>query len=326
MSEKSFEDRMFETDLTGVDVTDADAIASLLDIQPDPAATNPGETEGAPPAKAAPAAEAAPPAESSVTPPAALEKQNDIAGVLTKDGKHVIPFSVLDKARIEQSLERQRADDLKSKNAELQKQVEDLKAGRDSAVEGYTPEQLADLEGDFPQLAPLLRTVERLQKQVANAPQAKPEAPDVNRIAKQEAAQASELDAALAPRALLSKYQATGGVIWNRAVEIDNAMQADPAFASKTMAERFAAVEQSLADELGIQLSTPNTQAAAQAAPARPRATPAPTEVMPTLTDFSGSGVSAKSNDPFNGASDGEMVDKAMSMNLNDLRAMVGLS
>lgn len=323
MSEKSFEDRMFGADLTNVDVTDADAIAQLLDMQPGESVTNTGDTEGAPAADATPVAEAAPPTESSVTPPAAPEIQAEIAGVLTKDGKHVIPNFVLTEQRRNNSLLRQQ---LTEANRKLQEQALLLESGGKPADKvGYSDEQLAELETDFPQLLPLLNTVKELQ---ANAAKSQPRATPVNQddVAAQEVAQQEAMDAAFTGRALLSKYRETGGVVWNRAVEIDSAMQADPAFASKTMAERFAAVEQFLAAELGIQLSTPNSRAAAPAAPARPRATPTPAEVMPTLTDFTGSGVSISSNDPFNGASDGQMVDKAMAMNLNDLRAMVGLS
>lgn len=324
MSEKSFEDRMFAADFTNVDVTDADAIAQLLDMQPGEVVTNLGDTEGAPAAEATPVAEAAPPKDNSAPPAAVPETQTDIAGVLTKDGKHVIPHFVLAEERRSKSLLQQQ---LTEANRKLQEQAVQLESGGKPAANtaGYSDEQLAELEQDFPQLSPLLSTVKELQ---ANAAKNQPRATPVNQddVAAREVAQQETMDAAFAGRALLSKYRETGGVVWSRAVEIDNEMQANPAFASKTMAERFAAVEQSLAAELGIQLSTPNSQAAAQAAPARPRATPTPTEVMPTLTDFTGSGVSIQSSDPFNGASDGQMVDQAMAMNLNDLRAMVGLS
>lgn len=323
MSEKSFEDRMFDADLTGIDVTDADAIAQLLDLQPGESPTNLGDTEGAPATDATPVAEAAPPEDSSATPAAAPENQTEPAGVLTKDGKHVIPHFVLAEERRSKSLLQQQ---LTEANRKLQEQALLLESGGKPADKvGYSDEQLAELETDFPQLLPLLNTVKELQ---ANAAKNQSRAIPVNQedVAAQEVAAQEAMDAAFAGRALLSKYRETGGVVWNRAVEIDNTLQKDPAFASKTMAERFAAVEQSLAAELGIPLSTPKPQAAAQAAPARPRATPTPAEVMPTLTDFTGSGVSIKSADPFNGASDGEMVDKAMNMNINDLRAMVGLS
>ena len=326
MSEKSFEDRMFETDLTGIDVTDADAIADLLNLQPDEVVSNLGETEGAPAADATPVipvADVAAPQDSSASPPAAPETPTEIAGVLTKDGKHVIPHSVLTSERLEKILHREDASAQRLRAEAAEQALEDIKAGKATLPGALTEEMVAQREADFPEHGKELRAAfEQIKIAQANAKQFAPQARNVAQEAEAEANAAEVLDGAIAARPLLARYRDTGGVVWQRAIEMDNQL----AGTYPDIAQRFVQVEKQLAAELGIQLSTPNTLAAAKAATARPRAAPTPTEVMPTLTDFNGSGVSIKSDDPFNGASDGQMVDKAMSMNLNDLRAMVGLS
>ena len=328
MSEKSFEDRMFEADLTGVDVTDAAAIADLLDLHPDEAVSDTGETEGAvaaetetAPVAAEVGAEAVAPKESSVSPDAATGTQNDIAGVLTKDGKHVIPHAVLSAERTEKIHWREAAAAERARAEQAEQKLEDALAGRSPKQEALTEEIVAQREADFPEHGKELRAAFEQIKAAQASVKAQP-ARNIAQETQAEVAEAEQLDIAIMARPLLAQYRDRGGVVWARAVEMDNELAA----AHPDRNERFILVEQQLAAELGIPVSTPIPQAAAKAAPARPRATPTPTAVMPTLTDFNGSGVSIKSDNPFEGISDGQMVDKAMNMNLNDLRAMVGLS
>lgn len=336
---KELADQLRNLDMQDVDVTDPQEMARIMGYDQEtfedaPQPTSQGDTAAltAPEAKAdVPAPEAAVTAvESSATPAAAVEKPGEIAGVLTKDGKHIIPYSRLQGERERASLDRQRAEDLAAKNEELIKQVEDLKAGRTAAVEGaaYTPEQLEELERDFPQLAPLLRTVEHLQKQSASAPQTPQTRTDARQVAEQEADAANALDVAIAPRPLLSKYRETGGVVWDRAVEIDTQLMADPAFNTLSMTDRFAKVEERLAAELGMSLpNTSSTQTpsapAASSVPAVAKPSQ-PTPILPTLTDLGGGSVAV--GDPMAGMTSGQMVDKAMTMDMEALRKMAGLA
>lgn len=324
MSVQTFEDRMFSADLSNIDVTDAAAIAELMGADDDQPTDTLGDTALlTADAQTAPAAlPAEDNADSSAAPAAIPETKVEIAGVLTKDGKHVIPNSVLAEQRRNNSLLKQQ---LAEANQKLQTQAEMLaNGGKPTGKAGYSDEQLSELEQDFPQLAPLLNTVKELQ---ANAAKSQPVAAvNQNDVADQEVSAQEQIDIAMAGLPLLSKYRDAGGVVWQRAVEIDAEISSSNA--AMTVAQRFAAVEQALASELGIPLSTPKTQAAASAAPAQApkRAAPVAKEVMPTLTDFTGSGVNISADDPFTGNTDGQMVDKAMSMNIEELRRMVGLS
>lgn len=248
------------------------------------------------PAPVAAAAAPAPAAESS-DPPAAAAPATDVRveGVLAKDGKHVLPYSALQESRREALTQRGRADELAETNRRLQEQLEAAKAGRpidgESAI---SEEELAQVEKDFPQLAPFVKSTRAMQATVAKLTeqQRQPAGDKSAEINAQLDAQA-ELDAALAQRPLLSRYAGQGGVVWQRAVEIDRQLLGDQAWASKPLAERFAETEKLLAAELGIQApaSAPPPPATAPAAPAAPaRVDPATaTAAGPsTLSDITG--------------------------------------
>ena len=328
---KELADQLRDADLSGVDLSDSGDIANLLGYDKEladlPADGDfQGDTEMEAPA-AAPAPAAATTKESSTAPVAATGTQAEIAGVLTKDGKHVIPHQVLQDERKRASLERQRATDLAAQNEILTAEIAALKSGKPlpAGETAYSPEELAELESDFPQLSPLLRTVEKLQKQATEQPRTTASRVDPNQVANEEADRADLFDVALAPRPLLSKYQQTGGVVWDRAVEIDNGLRKQAAFADMPMAERFAEVEKLLAQELGVSLGSTTNQTPATAA-AKPAPKPSvPTQIMPTLTDLGGRSLT-NTADPLGGMTKGQMVDKAMSMDMESLRKMAGLS
>lgn len=324
MSNTSFEDRMFAADLTNVDVTDANAIAALLELDPGETAVDLGETQSAPAVEVAQATQAAPvPEESNESPTVASENETGIAGVLTKDGKHVIPYQKLQEARTNASIAQQRAAQVEEINKTLEEEIATLKSGK---LPDVVNQELEEQLEDFPALKVIHEQNKVLKAQLEQSKAAaKPASRSFDEVASAEVSAQAQIDEALAKLPVLSAYAEKGGVVWARAVEIDAELSvANP---SMSLAERFSMTEVALKKELGIaEPSTPKTQAAAKAAPARPRATPTPTEVMPTLTDFTGSGISINSDDPFNGATDGQMVDKAMSMKIEDLRGMLGLS
>lgn len=256
----------------------------------------PATAPAAAPAASAPAAPAPAPApvDSSASPAAAPAATTEVAGVLTKDGKHVIPHAVLQETRRNLSLTQQRADELEQTNQQLQQQIADLKAGKlpTEEVQAFSPEQLAELRDTNPAIAALVDTVQALQAKVAQAsPAAPPAAPKPDEVAAQAVTAADEIDLALAPRPILSRYRAAGGVVWNRAVELDAQVAADPTLAHLSTAARFEEVEKRLAQELGIPLSAPAASPAPPAAPAPTAAAlaaAAPPAGPATLSDITG--------------------------------------
>jgi hypothetical protein len=325
MSEKALIERLDALD-NGSDFTDPQTYTALLYgegatdevVQP---AQPEGETAAAPAPEPTPAA-----AESSATPAAAETTPTEptAAGVATRDGKHVIPYQVLETER----LQRKAAD---QKLAEAHAEIERLKAQgatpteQAQAVESlFTDEELADLETDVPQAATALKKLQdayvKLAARVASEDAAKATAQQAQQELTEEEqrdvarAQAEE---AMRDTPLLRQWRDAGGGLWDEAVKAEAALAAQSEWASKTLAERAAQVQADLARKYGIHL------------PATPKPTQQPqprqaTEVLPTLTDFNGGPMAV--GDPMNGMNKGQMVDKAMGMSMEEIRRMVGLS
>lgn len=296
-----------------------------------PAAEVKGEIPAAPVAAAVPAA-AAPAQDSSATPAAAETVDPVPAGIATKDGKHVIPMAVLTDTR--QALQRanERARELAEANERLKQELEARAAGtkpEDKGAQapedaiGIPAEELAELEEDFPAVgavvAKLAKANEALQAQLREVASRQPTAATAA-----PATQEVDVQALIDQRPLLSQWQAKGGLAWKAAVEADQALMADPAWSTKPYAERFAEVERRIAEDFGIPIATPAAPTAAKPGPAAPPAAPVPMIVLPTLTDFNGS--PATVGDPMAGMAVGKMVDTAMSMDMEALRRLAGLS
>lgn len=317
---------------SSADFSDPQTYSNLMGYNDEPQESAPTEPKGetqAEPAAAAPAAvEPTPAKESSATPAAATDVVEPApAGVATKDGKHVIPMTVLTDTR--QALQRanDRARELAEANERLKQELEARHAVTSPTDEAQATDaemtlaELAEIEADFPQLAAqfakLAKANEVLQAQVqevASRSTAVSAEPQVN------------LQELIDQRPLLSQWQAKGGLAWRAAVEADNELAADPEWSDKPYAERFAEVERRLADDFGIQQVAPTAAPAAtpKPGPAQPPAAPVTTTVLPTLTDFNGS--PATVGDPMAGMPVGKMVDTAMSMDMEALRRMAGLS
>ena len=312
---KELAEKLEKMDISNADIQDANTIAKMMGYAQDGndatehIIPEQGETT---PTEAAPVAAVV---ENSETPAAVAEQATEIAGVLTKDGKHVIPNAVLTEARKAAATHRMRADDLAKQNELLEQQLADLKAGKPAEPNEMTEEFVAEMEEAFPEQGVVLRKAfERLKTLDAQQPAPR----DFQKEANDEVSIAESLDAALASRPLLTQYREKGGVVWDRAVEIDQEVANQ--FPDKSLADRFVEVEKKLASELGIQLGTKNPPAATAA----PQPNPEPTQIMPTLTDLGGRGVAV--GDQMAGLAPGQMVDRAMSMDMEQLRRMVGLS
>ena len=312
----------------GSDFTDPATYAKLLygDAAAEPAPQAQQAPAAQPQGKTAPAA--TPAAESSASPAAADPNPAEPvpAGVATRDGKHVIPYTVLEQ-------ERQQRRDAEKRAAEMQAELQRLKeAGatnqqQSEAIESmFSPEELEELAED----APAVKKLHDAYSALAAKVKADEAAKEAERAARQQATDdegrdvaAAQVHQALAPLPLLTKWRDAGGGLWQDAVALDKKLaEANP---DMDMAARFAEVQTRIASQYGIPIpgtpapsTTPTTQPqAAQAAPAR--------EVLPTLTDFNG-GPMATSKDPLAGLTPGQMVDKVMDMDMEALRKLAGLS
>lgn len=326
MSDQNLMDRLDALKSDGTDYSDPNLYADLLgynqDPEPAPAPDAPQGDTALEPTVAAPAVAPAP-AESNQPPAVAEPTEGKVAGVLTKDGKHVMPFAVVQDLRTRNS---QLAEQLAEATRRLEEEAAARAAGtstRESQAQAeaaalqFTEEELADLEA-IPAAAKLVQGVKALQarlEQVASS-------------ATQSAG--NSVQDAIDQNTLLVRWQAKGGALWDEAVALDEQLRADPSWAGKSMADRFAEVQARIATEYGIAIPPTTPSGATAPAPTTPGPT-APSvastttrEALPTLTDFGGGVVAT--NGPMAGMTAGQAVDKAMSMSVEDIRRMVGLS
>lgn len=261
--------------------------------------------------------------ESSATPAAAASEsptEEVVADVATKDGKRVIPYAVLHDARQTAAQATARAKELAEANTRLAQQLQQAQSTHepDASKAEFTKDELAEMEADFPQMAKLAKAHAALKSQL---------------VEQAEAAQAARGDEVatgiqelIDNRPLLARWQSKGGGLWQDAVALDSTLRTDPAWASKSMADRFAEVERRMADELGIEVppQTPVAVAvkAAQQTPKLPDPKPAP---KPTLSDFNGSAPRSK-EDEWNATSPRDALARAQHLSEADLMRMAGVS
>lgn len=268
------------------------------------------------------------------------QSQQGIDGVATRDGKRIIPYAVLEHERREkQQLKDQLKDlqqQLQAKAAGASTEAGDLADRAATNPDSLTDAELQELEKDFPSLAKPMKVLRALTQKVEGLQQGSqaPAAAQPTQQAAQAPVQPEDEQAAfdngIADNPLLAKWMSEGGREWQRAVAIDRVLSADPENANLTYSQRFAKVQAMVAAEFGIQAPAAPKPApaggakpasAAAAAPAQPQTQ----QVMPTLTDLGGMGVSV-SKDPLDGMTPGQMVDAAMDMSEEQLRRMAGLS
>jgi hypothetical protein len=301
----------------------ADAIEKLMSEAGADSEPLGGDGENEAEAKPEPQATEPPPAkESSPAPPPVAEskpqQEEKPAGVLTKDGKHVIPFEVVE-------TERRRTQELKTKNEQLQAELDRIKA--DTAIAARKAEEDAFevevklIEADMPDVAKRMRSERQarieLEKKVealatktaAPPPPAQPEDADQVR---------SSVMADMQGLPLLQKWSEKGNALWKEACALDEVLAKDPAWASKPRAERFAEVQRSIAADNGLGLPTASAPA--------PPPTPTPAKPVTSLSDLGGTPPAAAAT-----AVDWETVNvhdqlsKAQSMSLEDLMRGVGV-
>lgn len=180
---------------------------------------------------------------------------SDNAEVMSKDGKHAIPYDVLERARNGSKEAQDRIAELERQNAEMGTQFKTV-----SQKQALAEKQLTDAGIDL----------EKLPEEVLNDPEAlqriKDELPgeagailealvgrikqseSQNQAPQEEAPQQSQgnpVNDALATEGLkeLGSWQSSDQDRWDMALTIDKRLQSDPEFSSKPIEERFAEVQ-----------------------------------------------------------------------------------
>lgn len=182
--------------------------------------------------------------------------------VLTKDGKHAIPYEELERARAEARVTKQEyqqakslIDELTAKQEEMTRRLEWTdkqlkKAGIDNTEPPenvqLTEKQLDELEENYGELGSVIRALHAqnkvLMNSVTKAPQGQhqsvPEttAPD----SKQEIVRAVNI--AIESNSDLRTWRGSDPARFQQAAQIDDLLKTDPKWGSKTLEERFTEV------------------------------------------------------------------------------------
>jgi transglutaminase/protease-like cytokinesis protein 3 len=213
----------------------------------------------------------------------------EAAPIQTRDGKHTIPYEVLANTRAAKEAAEAQAKAEADARARAEAQLAELQAKLDAAQAGapgiaaadgvtLTPEELAEMQENFPVMAKAYQALQAELARVQNAA-----------TVQQKAWQATQQDEVartvqdhIDSNPKLAHLQASDPVAWKRAVEIDDQLRSNPATASLPMAERFtkaAAAYEAIYGAINVPTTaTKETPAAktvddvlAQAKPAAPR-------------------------------------------------------
>lgn len=272
-------------------------------------------------------------AASAAAEPAPAETPAKVAGVSSKDGKNVLPYSVV-------QAERRKSARLRDALEDANRQIEHLKSKAaapaasdvdDDGEQGINDDELTDLEQDFPQLAKVVKELrdtraEILQLKTSAPTQGKSDAPAPgagDARAESEESEDPTLDA-------IDQIPVLAGWMSNpadadkfeRAQDIDRALEKSPKWRGKPLVDRFKHVTKLVAEEfdLDIQINQEDSapsQTQTNTPPARrdpEAAIRAARETTPnTLSDFKG-GAPTETGDPIKRLSAPAQVNRLLDM------------
>lgn len=217
------------------------------------------------------------------TPESSTEAQEEEAPILSADGKHQIPYTVLKQEREARRAAAEQAAELQREAARLQDELQALKQAKQEGIatptETYDPNdpEVQALEQEFPEIARANRAaraeIDRLRQEM-QARDARIEAMagqwEREQQAKQQAA-LEEIQSAIDANPTLRYLRSEDGDqrMWEAAVAIDQELQNRPAWANKPVAERFAKVVERLEEDFGP-VSVPGKYVVEKPAPAKP--------------------------------------------------------
>lgn len=268
------------------------------------------------------------------------EPEPSVDGVYAKDGKNIMPFSVVESARREAQEARQQLQELQEQQTQQQaiqdKLTRQLELARDKGVElpvlpedeQITDEQIADLEDIGPEFGILARQLrlmsQKLQSTDSEIVAAKNAVHNTQHAPTDTPEQGSEFYEA---QAAVTRNAAIQEILANpsmkaMAVQIENSLLNDPQFSS--LDARYAEVAKRVGGALGVDFGQKygvHTVTAHQQAPNSIPATPQSMSDMPNA-DFSQTGKS--STEVYAGRSDVQLHDDLANMSQASIEELMG--
>ena len=271
-------------------------------------------------------------------------KGDEPAPVLkSKDGKHEIPYSVLQTEREQRKAAETALQQMQQTVAELKARVEGGQVATPAATDDVpTDADIDAISGDFPAVGKMLKTlaaqVGKLNQELSTVRDS-----EGNRREREANTASTTVQEAIDNNPTLSYLQTQDPERFSRAVQFDNVIKADPRNRGLSLDERFAKVVQTmeaaygpteLPAEFQRAASTPPAAAAAPAAKpaqagkgnvaAKPAAAPAPRPEVASLSDIPG-GVPPESDEvtQLGLLSAADLGNKFMSMDPNKVLAIL---
>jgi hypothetical protein len=189
------------------------------------------------------------------------QPEKEPEGIATKDGKHVIPYSVLKSERDRAAKAEQLAKEASARIADLTAQLETAKQGakpgerartdlQQGDTESLSDEELEFLKDDNPAVYKALKAIE------AKATQLQERLKPVETKAKEIEADKAEREAELVQSAIdsipkLAHIQSANAEAYALAQQFDTTLQGLKEWANKPLSERFAKAVQMVEDAIG---------------------------------------------------------------------------
>lgn len=184
------------------------------------------------------------------------EAQREPEGIATKDGKHVIPYSVLQSERTRAAQAERELQEARARLAELTATAESKPTAKPgdpadtTEISKEDEERLAALEEDFPTVAAELKAtraaMKAMQEQIAQQ-----QASHREIAAQREAQTAMTVQEAIDSVPKLAHIQASNPEAFELAQQFDNTLRARNDWTGKPMTERFAKVIELVEASLG---------------------------------------------------------------------------
>lgn len=162
-------------------------------------------------------------------------------GVLSPDGKHIIPYKELKNTRQQVSDERKAREEAEERARELQQEIEALKSGQTTETQdpsttatNATREKLESLKEDFPELGEFLES----QQQTIDTLTMQRQQDELSR--QEEAARVAR--EAIDNNPTLSLWENEDKAAYQRAIDHDARLAQDPVWRDRPLSERFETV------------------------------------------------------------------------------------
>jgi hypothetical protein len=198
-----------------------------------------------------------------------------VAGVASKDGTRVLPYSALQAERRSARQASARADRAEKEAERLKGEIEDLRAGKSKDTGQVTEEEVQRMEADFPEVGAKMRAVfERNQELAKQVAAAKPKEDPNDDVADDPVQEIIDQ----VPLLVEWQHDTKHADKWQRAIDIDNVMRTSPKWKDKPALDRFAHVAGMVAEEFDIEV--PGKGTARKPRPSNPQPRQRPTRKL----------------------------------------------